>query len=127
MKKYTYVLGVSMLGLVSQVSAAAVLDTPASGANLSLAIVQPSALEFLILEDNGTYTTKGMLAFSSRETVADLKAKIIEAYRLSGSFRFMVDVEEVMTKMTRFDGTLVTLSEAFKGRSGIVQIKVEKN
>lgn len=124
MKKYKYVLSVSMLGLCSQLSVAAVLDTPASGANLSLAIVQPSALEFLIPGNNGTSTPTAMLAFSSRESVADLKARIIEGYRLPAGIRFMVDAEEVMRDVVRPDGDLVTLSEEFKGKSGIVQIMV---
>lgn len=158
MKKYTYILGVSMLSLVSQVSAAAtVLNTPAdqepyspagqelyspaghhgsrnggmtkglpssaSTASFSVAIVQPAALEFLIPGDHGTATPTAMLAFSSTESVADLKARIIEGYRLPAGIRFMVGEQEVMRDVVRC-GTLVTLAEAFAGKSGIVQITV---
>ncbi len=65
-----------------------------------------------------------MLPFSSKESVADLKARIIEGYRLQGSIIFMIGNEEVMKNLVRSDGTLVTLAEAFQGKSGIVQIMV---
>lgn len=156
MKKYKYILGVSMLGLLSEVSvtatvlntpsvAATVLNTPAdqehysqagyhgtrhgrpssySAENLSRTITLPSALGFLIPGDNGEYFLTAIFPFPTTESVADLKARIIDGYRLSAGIRFMVGSEEVMRDVVRRDGTLVTLAEAFQGKSGIVQIKV---
>lgn len=156
MKKYKYILGVSMLGLLSEVSvtatvlntpsvAATVLNTPAdqehysqagyhgtrhgrpssySAENLSRTITLPSALGFLIPGDNGGYFLRAIFPFPTTESVADLKAWIIDGYRLSAGIRFMVGSEEVMRDVVRRDGTLVTLAEAFEGKGGIVQIKV---
>lgn len=153
MKNYKFILGVSMLGLFSQVPVAAtVLGVPAdqepyspaghhgtrnggmakglpgsaSATNLALMNVYPTAVQFFIPGYDGTYTPSALLTFSSSETVNDLKSRIITSYRLSAAIKFMVDGEEVM-RHDVIDGQLVQLKDAFSGKGGIVQIRVVKD
>jgi hypothetical protein len=122
MNKYKYLLSISMLGLCSQLSVAAVLDTSPLSANMSQATEQPLVIEFFIRGKSGENISTGRIFFTPTDTVAQVKEYLITRFRRKGDIGFMIGNEEVMKNLVRSDGTLVTLEEALQRTSGLVEI-----
>lgn len=102
------------------------LPTSESAANLEVTRVYPSALQFLIHNDDGTDKETACFSINSETTIYEIEQKVIDAYRLTGGIKFLLNGQEVMKSDVQ-DGALVKVIDAFAGNSGILHIEVVKD